>query len=209
MPTRFLFWLLVGLYVACVAKGPLGEGNWAHYPGELVPTSDISGDFVMRQQIRFHAGGEQGSFEAVVQKHCDEVTIVGLTPFGTRAFSIRQRGLEVREEPHNRGAWPFPLRNILLDVHRAYFLPIPKTPKPDGWHEARRGAEIVAERWAAGRLVERSFRRVSGDPPGRIVIRYVLGSSHTHPAREIRLENEWLGYRLDVTTVSREELTCP
>ena len=147
--------------------------------------------------------------EAVIQKYCDELTVIGLTPFGTRAFTIRQRGTQVIAESLAPGAWPFPPRNILIDIHRIYFVPLPATPPAPGIREIPRGDEIMEERWESQRLVERSFRRASGDPPGRIVVTYRSGTTRDAPAPEVRLENEWYGYRLDVTTVSRSELTCP
>ncbi|MCI0548026.1 MAG: DUF3261 domain-containing protein, partial [Candidatus Rokubacteria bacterium] len=142
------------------------------------------------------------------QKHCDEVTVVGLTPFGTPAFAIHQRGLEVRVESSLPGPWPFSPRHVLLDVHRIYFLPLAERAPPDGVHRARRGGETVSERWAAGRLLERSFESATGDPPGRIVVRYPGGATRGEAPREVHLANERHGYEIDVTTLARKALAC-
>jgi hypothetical protein len=177
-------------------------------PGTLVATYDIPGSFLIRQQLRFRFGDEEGSFEAVVQKLCDEVRVVGLTPFGSPAFAIHQRGLDVRVESYLPGPWPFDPRQILLDVHRIYFVPIAEAAPPDAIYAIRHGDETLFDRWSAGRLVERTFRRVDGDPPGRIVVTYPGGVTRGSAPREVRLENERYDYEITVTTLSRTELVC-
>jgi hypothetical protein len=175
----------------------------------LASTGEIAGNFSMRQHIAFEAGDERGGFDALVQKHCDELVVVGLTPFGSRAFSLRQRGVEVEVETRVEIAWPFPPERILLDIHRAFLLPLPDPPPPDGVRELRWKDEVVTERWAAGLLRERRFRRADGMPPEEVVIRYADGISATHPARQLRIDNRRFGYQLEVTTVERHELGCP
>jgi hypothetical protein len=177
--------------------------------GALVATDEIPGNFLMRQQIDLRYGEQSGSFEAVVQKHCDELTVVGFTPFGTRAFSIRQRGLQVSVESHLAGAWPFSPRYVLLDIHRSYFVPIPENPPHEGTRQLTYGAEAILERWSAGRLVERIYRPDPSAPAGGSVVRYVDGATSVAPARHVRLHDERHGYELEVITVFREELTCP
>ena len=194
---------------ACAAPAPPQDGDPGGTADELVPTQEIPGNFLMRQRLHFRAGDEEGDLDAVIQKHCDELTVIGLTPFGTRAFTIRQRGTQVSAESHAPGGWPFPPRRVLIDVHRIYFLPLPEAPPEQGMRQISHGAEIVQERWESQRLVERSFRRASGDPPGRIVVTYRGGTTRDAPAPEVYLENERHGYSLEVTTLSRSELTCP
>ena len=186
-----------------------GPGAGLDPPGELVATEEIPGNFLMRQQIDFRHGEQSGSFEAVVQKHCDELTVIGFTPFGTRAFSIRQRGVEVSVESHLAGAWPFSPRYVLLDIHRSYFVPIPSDPPHEGSRQVSHGGGTILESWSAGRLVERSYRPRPGEPAGSVVVTYVDGATARAPARQVRLRNERYGYELDVTTVYGSELTCP
>ena len=144
----------------------------------------------------------------MVQKLCDEIVVIGFAPFGAPAFTIRQRGLDVRVESHLPGSWPFSPSNILLDVHRTYFLPIPATPPPDGSHATTHGRWLVRERWESGRLIERGIGRTANDDAGEIVITYVGGARRGAPAREIRLENGIHGYRIDIAVVAHERLTC-
>ena len=206
---RLLPFLILLLVLACASDPPPERAAALEPAGALVAVDEIPGNFLMRQQIDFRYGQETGSFEAVVQKHCDELTVIGFTPFGTRAFSIRQQGLQVSVESHLPGAWPFSPRFVLLDIHRSYFVPISENPPHEGTREISRGGESILERWSAGRLVERSYRLDPGGPPGRIVVTYVDGATARVPARHVRLHNERHGYDLEVTTVSRAELTCP
>jgi hypothetical protein len=196
------------LLAGCAVQGPAGEGDASAPFQALASTREIRGNFSMRQQIDYRFGERRGSFEAVVQKRCDVLTLVGFTPFGTRAFSIEQRGREVSARTHVSGTWPFPPHFILLDVHRAYLVPMPERPPADGFRELRHGAERVSETWAAGRLLERRFDRLDTGRPGPILVRYVDGSVPGAPAREIQIANQRHGYELDVTTLSRSELDC-
>jgi len=175
----------------------------------LVSTREIPGNFLLRQSIRFAWQGGQGSLEAVVQKRCEELTVIGFSPFGARAFTITQRDLDVQVENRMTDPAPFSPRFVLLDVHRAYLLPLPDPPPSDGVHEIVRGAEIHRERWSEGRLLERAIARASGDPAGWIVVRYAGGATrHSRPAHVV-LENGWYGYRLEIDTISSADLVCP
>jgi hypothetical protein len=194
--------------LACAARPTPPDADALEARGGLVATQEIAGDFLARQVLRFRFGEAQGTLEAVLQKHCDELTVVGLTPLGTPAFAIHQRGLEVRVESSLPGPWPFSPRRVLLDVHRIYFLPLAGRAPADGVHRARRGSETVSEHWAAGRLLERSFESATGNPPGRIVVTYPGGAARGAATREVHLANERHGYEIDVTTLSWKALAC-
>lgn len=204
---------------ACVEPAPRAAtpGASRGVRSRLLHTAQIEGNFLMQQELRFRHGQQEGSFEAVVQKHCDEVVVIGLTPFGTRAFSIRQRGLEVAVENQLVGKWPFPPENILLDVQRSFLYPIAQPPLSDGVHEATVGAELVRDRWSAGRLLERRIRAVAGPPEGEegeegeeeeIVVRYLGGTTRGSPARNVELRNERHGYEINITTHTYRPLVC-
>ena len=175
----------------------------------LVSTVEIPDDFLLRQHVEFRAGERSGSFEAVVQKRCDELVVIGFTPFGTRAFSIRQRGTEVQAEVHVPGSWPFPPEYILLDIHRAYLVPLPEVPPASEHREIRYGGERVTERWEVGRLVERMFSRAGARRAAAVAVRYVGGETHERIVRETWIENGAFGYELRITTLSRVDLRCP
>ncbi len=206
MTTR-LGWVVTLLSLAC-APGPTpvtGEANPDF--GRLVPTDQISGNFLIRQRIEYEYGEESGTFEAVLQKDCQVLTVIGLTPFGLPAFTIVQRGDEVSVESHLSSPLPFPPRYILYDVHRSYFVPISTTPPRDGSVNLKYRGEMVREHWSSGELVERRFG--VEDRRGEVIVTYRDGSmpGDSHP--DIHLENRRFGYVLDIKTVSRQDLSCP
>lgn len=135
--------------------------------------------------------------------------MIGLTPFGTRAFWIRQRGTEVQAEVHVPGSWPFPPEYILLDIHRAYLVPLPASPPRGGLRELRYGAERVREEWDSGRLMKRSFRWADDGQGQSAAVFYGGEETRKGVERQVRIENEEFGYELEVSTLSRVELTCP
>lgn len=207
MPTRRLA-LLALLLTACAstpepAHAPLGE-----MPGELVPTSDIPGAFLWRQQITGEYGPRTVSFEAAVQKKADVLTVLGLTPFGTRAFVIEQRGTQFTFTKSVPDELPFPPRNMLLDIHRAWFMRLPDdAAAKDGVRTGERAGELITETWRGGRVLERRYRRLDGAPAGDVVVRYgPEGMQDLEPPAEVVIDNGWYGYRLVVKTVEQRRL---
>ncbi len=179
------------------------------YPGVLRPPASFPGDFLLRQHVVATYGARSIAFDAVVQKHGDALTYLALTPFGSRAFMVRQTGTEVAFERWVDRDLPFPPRYILIDLHRVLLAGVAEDggALPDGAHAVTRGEESIRERWEGGRLVERAFRRTSGDPAGEIVIAYDGGMiPGRSPPRRMVLENGWFGYRIELTVVSWEPL---
>src|SRR5689334_10629823 len=102
--------LACALIAAC--GGPPGD------PGTLDPHVGRGVDVMYRQRLTFLQGDEARSFDVVLQLRGDVLTVVALTPFGGRAFSIEQRGSEVTVESASERDLPVPPRRILVDVHR-------------------------------------------------------------------------------------------
>jgi hypothetical protein len=198
--------LLLGVS-GCAARVPSAPPR--PYAGEIPAPGSYPGDFLDRQKIVARYGDRRSGFDAVLQKQGDEVLLVGLTPFGSRAFVLKQSGREISFEAFIAPALPFPPRYILMDVHRVFFsgLAPPGGALPDGLHEDTRDGEILTERWQDGRLTERRFRRADADPPGEIRVDYGqgMGADGTPPAH-IAFYNGWFGYSLDITTVSHQRL---
>jgi hypothetical protein len=162
-----------------------------------------------RQKIVATYGDRSSSFDAVLQKRGDELTLLGLTPFGSRAFVLRQRGTEVSFESFVPQTLPFPPRYILIDVERVFFqwIGADVAAAPDGEREGVRAGEIVKERWKEGRLLRRTFQRVDGRPPGEIVVEYDGGmAADGTPPTHVAFRNGWYGYRLEIATESHETL---
>lgn len=192
--------------VGCATtRGETGAAA-AIYPGELTPPDAHPGEFVRRQKLTARYRGQERSFEAVLQKQGDALTLIGLTPFGSKAFVLEQRGLEVTFTPYLAGDLPFPPRFILQDVHRVYFAGLGEGPRADGEHVAEAHGERIREVWGAGRLLSREYTRLSADPPGTISIVYRGGMACCSSPRQIELENGWLGYHLSIQTVSEQAL---
>jgi hypothetical protein len=174
-----------------------------HTPNEL------PGDFLDRQTIHAVYGKRSASFDAVLQKRGNEIVLIGMTPFGSRAFVLKQTGLDVSFESFVPQELPFPPSYILLDVERVFFGGVAPAGQalPDGSHEAPRDAEIVSETWQGGLLKQRRFRKASGQPAGDVVIDYGPGMPPGGPPPEkITYSSGWYGYRLEIVTVGHQAL---
>jgi len=198
--------LVLPMLLACATARPPPEAHTPpfEYPGTLVEPRTLPGDFMRRQRISAQWKDGGGSFEAVLQKQGNRLLLVGLAPWGSKAFVLEQNGLEVTFRSYVDRELPFPPRNLLLDIHRTYFMGIPGAPLADGEHAAERDGERVVERWAGGRLAERRFARLDGRPPGEIVVVFAQDDSAAVP--RVELQNGWFGYRLSIETLSEEKL---
>ncbi|MCX4247042.1 DUF3261 domain-containing protein [Paraliomyxa miuraensis] len=192
---RLAWGLVVLLAVGCRPKAPPGS-----YPGELVEPSSVARDFMLRQRAEGSYGEREVAFEAVVQKQGDTLMVLTLTPYGSRAFLVEQKGQEVRVEKFIPRDLPFDPRFILLDVQRVFLKGLPDGPRDDGWHRQRIDDEIVRERWEGGRLHERTYARRDRQPKGEIVVRYEGGWVPGERPPSIELHNGWFGYRLVLDT---------
>lgn len=202
MSARCLPGLLL-LLVAC-AGGPQPAGP-RPYPGELVPPGELPGAVLYRQRVETRFPGRPPArFQAVVQKKGDALLVVGLGPMATRAFTIALRGREVTAEYRAPEARALPPGHLLQDVQRAFFRGLPG-PLPDGEHAGQDRGEELRERWAEGRLLERTFQRQ--DAPGRLRLVYEGGWVHGEAPPPVRLENGWLDYELAIETLEARPLT--
>jgi Protein of unknown function (DUF3261) len=194
--------ILLVVVVACAAARPPQR----EYPGTLLPPSRSSGNFVRTQKLVAHYGGETRSMDAVLQKEGDLLTLIGMTPFGSKAFVLQQQGVDVTFKSYVPIELPFPPKYILLDVQRVYFAGISQAPLDDGEHSMERDGERIVERWQGGRLLTRAFTRLSGDPAGAITIVYEGGMAGGTSAKKIEIDNGWVGYQLSITTVQEQPL---
>jgi hypothetical protein len=104
------------------ALAPLLLPRLAECPGSLVPTQDLEGDWVIHERIRVRGDRVDEAYGLVVQKSGPRLVLIGLTPFGAKAFSVTQIGVEVWSESKLGPALPVPPENVLRDLHRAHFL---------------------------------------------------------------------------------------
>jgi len=178
------------------------------YPGVLAPPQALAAraDFLARQSLRGRQGEREIHGEVVVQKQGAALTLLGMTPFGSKAFVIQQGAEGVKSQEFLPGALPFPAEFMLLDVHRALFMGLSEGPGKDGERRGKREGEWVTEVWQDGKLMRRSFRRLDRRPRGTIEIEYVGGMTGERPPARIVLKNGWFGYTVEIATVSWQPL---
>ncbi len=184
------------------------------YPGVLIDSAALPQGLFLRQRIEARFRDEKGgtqtlSFSAVLQSDDGVLSLLALTPYGTRAFLLEQRGQAVRFVAYVDRALPFPPRFVLVDVHRALFRSareVTAAQPPDGTLDVTRDGERIREQWKAGKLIERSFERLDQKPKGIIRVRYGTGMPSDFPVsplpRRIDLHNAWLGYDLAIHTLA-------
>lgn len=200
--TRWLRSLVLLGLCGCVPKAV--DPSQLRYPGELVAVAELAGrgDFLARQTLVGRLGEREIHGQVVLQKRGSELTLIGLTPFGSKAFVIQQGPEGVRSQTIMAGALPFPPEFMLLDVHRALFMGLSGGTGADGERRGEREGEAIRETWADGRLLRRSFRRLDRRPKGTITIEYVGGMAGEQAPAKIIVDNGWFGYRVEISTIS-------
>ena len=167
-PVLLLLASLMAVTASCRTSRAIPPTPPAPDQGRLVPTEQMQGAFLLRQRIvaRFR-DRTVPALDAALQLHEGELSLLGLTPFGTRAFLIRQRGTEVTTESFIAELPPIDPRQVLGDVHRVLFrgLFIGKPPPPDGLHTGRDGDEHLTESWQNHHLTTRTFATAPNAPP--------------------------------------------
>src|SRR5580765_8700790 len=121
---------------------------------ELPPPDAIPGTFEVRQRLKATSPKGGGSFEAVLQKQPGTLTLVGLTPYGSRAFLLQQTKGDVQFTKYVPRDMPFAPTFMLLDIHRvlgSWLGP----PLASGERSGQVGDETIHERWRDGKLLER------------------------------------------------------
>ncbi|MFT3921055.1 MAG: DUF3261 domain-containing protein [Myxococcales bacterium] len=191
----FGLWLCGAL--ACGgARQPSPSMPAREYPGYLAPSGTLGRPFVVQQSLRGTYGEHDLSLDVVVQLANGKLTLVGLTPFGSRAFVLEQVGEQTHFEKFVDREIPFDPKYVLNDVHRVFFRGLP-SPQPDGVHSEEQHGEKVTETWRGGLLVERRFERLDGEPKGAVIARF-SGAAAPVIAPEVKLENQWFGYSIDI-----------
>jgi len=199
-------WLLVLL--ACTPR-PTTPPNPSQmrYPGEFASARELAqrGDFMTRQALVGRYGEREFHGEVVVQKVGEAITLIGVTPFGAKAFVVQQDASGVKGQEIFKGTLPFPPAFMLLDVHRSLFIKL-ADGTGDGTRRGERSGEAITEEWAGGKLLRRTYKRLDRRPKGTITVEYVGGMSGEQPPKVMRLDNGWFGYSVEITTVSWQAL---
>jgi hypothetical protein len=187
------------LCAACARPTPVPVPAQSAHNVVLLPTEQLAPSFVAQQKLSGRYGEREFSLDVVVQLAQGKLTLVGLTPFGTRAFVLEQQGTAIKLEKFIDRELPFDPRYVLDDVHRVFFRKVPGA-QGSGEFSAEDHGERVTERWRDGVLRERSFTRSDG---GQVVVTF-RGAAVPVVAPEVTLRNERFGYTLDVATVSQQ-----
>lgn len=167
-------------------------------PEVLLVPAQIDGSFLVRQKITGQFDGHSQSFEAVLQKQASTLTVIGLTPFGTKAFVLVQEGKNLSFEsflPKGRSL-PLDPNYLLQDIHHAFFL------GPD----SKTSESCTETEGKDGQIRRRTFRR-KDDPGGAAVV--VSYTGHVEGelfAERVTLDNGYYGYLLTIETVSYQAL---
>ncbi len=204
MKRAALMWVLIA--GGCASWGHPPEGGAMRVPGVLVSSEALAqrGDFLARQSLRGRQGEREIHGEVVVQKRGGALTLIGMTPFGSKAFVIVQDARGVTSQEVLPGALPFPAEFMLLDVHRALFMGL--APGTGAERRGKREGERITERWDGPRLLRRTFVRLDRRPRGTIEVEYVGGMTGERPPARIVLRNGWFGYTVEISTVSWQPL---
>jgi hypothetical protein len=207
-------WKLVVLLAACRTTGaiapPPPPRPGAVDSGRLVPTQELGADFSLRQRIEGRYGDKTvPAIDAVLQLRAADLQLVALTPFGTRALVIHQRGTEITTEAFidKDKLPPIDPKDILRDIHRVLFrgLFVGKSAPADGVHTGRDGGDDVSETWRDGHLQIRTFASPGGasDAPA---VRIEFDGAGPIVAPTVRLTNLRLGYQLLIKTFDQQRL---
>jgi hypothetical protein len=188
---------------ACAHPGPPPAAPLVPPTAAEIPPADaLPGTFTVRQKIQATSAKGGGSFEAVLQKRPGKLTLLGLTPYGSRAFLLEQTGATIQFTSYIPRDLPFPPNFVLLDIHRVLDSWLgPPPPGGEGERADRRQGEQVHERWHAGHISERIFTRAAADPPGAITATYQGDGPAGLPAH-VKLVNARLGYEIVIDTLA-------
>lgn len=196
--------LVLFLGTACARPKPPAKVVEVDARGVLLPTDKLAPPFVVQQRIEGKYQGGDATMECVVQLSDGKLTVLGLTPFGTRAFVIEQKGLDVHFQKFIERDLPVQPDAVLFDIHRVFFRALPK-PSSDGVYEAQDQSEMVRETWAGGHLVERRFHSLEGPITNMIVVSF-QGAPAPVIAPHVRITNTAFGYTLEIDNTDQKLL---
>jgi hypothetical protein len=156
---------------------------------DLLPPHSLQAAISLEQLVDVRHGERTGSFHCLLEVDSDQLVLVGLTPFGTRAFVLTLRNDELDVEMGPVPELPAPPERILADLQLALWPTLPPLP----------GLTVVDSRDADAHQV-REFRR------GDVVVIRVTIDNDVRWKGSVRFEHLEQGYELNVRTLRAEEL---
>lgn len=204
MNRTLLLALALTLTLGCGPKPPPRPAPAYALAGVLLPTAELTPPFQIRQRIHGKYQGRDVTIDCVVVLDQGKLSVVGLTPFSTRAFVIEQRGTEVKLEKFVDRDVPFDPAAVLYDLHRVFFRGLSK-PQSDGTHEGVDHGDLVRERWEGGHIVERRMQSLEGPTPQLVVIQFA-GAPAPVIAPRVTLTNVAFAYTLEIENLEQQLL---
>lgn len=197
---RFTLLMAATMFAACAHHPPPPAESGPPPPtaAELPPPDRIPADLTLRQKLTASSAHGGGSFETILQKRPGVLRVLGLTPFGSRAFLLEQHADKVDFTKYIPHDLPFAPTFMLLDIHRVFDRWLDGPPPADGERSGTTATgEPITERFQGGRLRQRVFSAAPGTPPGTITVTYD-GEISPGVAADIVLANDRFGYRLQI-----------
>ena len=171
-------------------------------PGILPPPDAIPGTFAVRQKIVARSKHGNGGFEAVLQKQPGRLTLLGLTPYGTRAFLLEQSAAGgVKLTSYIPRELPFSPEFIVMDIHRVLDEWLGPRPTADGERAGTVRDERVVELWSGGRLTSRAFAPANDPAHPITTISYAPPAAPGSLPAKVSLANARFGYSLVIETL--------
>ncbi|MDX2019522.1 MAG: DUF3261 domain-containing protein [Deltaproteobacteria bacterium] len=203
-------WLFVFFWLwSCAA--PQNRASKSDVPPEsFVNMADVPWNFEWRQTIKADYPNpkqpgtrEAATLEVVLQKQGNVLTMVGLTPMGTRAFVARQQGVTVTSDTQPNKL-PFPAALVFLDVNRSLFVGIGPTALANGWHTQSSHGVDIKDLWRGGLLIDREMFDAQFN--SKLSIRYSPGYKAGMAPDTLVLTNHRFGYSLTIKTLEAAAL---
>ncbi|MEO1935080.1 MAG: DUF3261 domain-containing protein, partial [Myxococcales bacterium] len=177
------------------------SGLRAGCPVEIASANDLPDGLLLRARLRIRVAGHDAAFQVVAQKMSEELIVVGITPYGTRLFELRQRDRRYTVEPEAPEELRIVASYALDALYRAYWIEPPG--EATSWD--RNGERVSESRSEGGG--SREYRQTGwGTGFGSVTIVYDDAAGFPG-ARGAKVENPWCGYRATIILlgVSEEE----
>lgn len=209
---RALLGLSLSTLTSCASsnskpKKPDSPSTRPPYRGPLVRPEEIPGDFLWQQRVSARHLDQEGAFNAVLQKQGRELLVLGLTPFGTRAFSLTQTGKKFKYKQYVPFELPFSPEAVLIDIHRTFFFGLELGALPSSGQRASTWeGESMTDTFHGGHLIKRRFDNVSGVEKSILIAYSGRGYLPFEPSEKVVINNQAYGYTLTVETESTQPL---
>lgn len=184
-------WLLAAGWPACAnRRAPSGGAGCPVVP---VASESLGRAADLRARIEIRSHDQRVGFDVVARSRGGELIVIGLSPHGTRLFTVHQRGRVFEVEPTASPMLEHVALWIVDALHRSHWI-APGAPVP-GETMRESGSSPDAPDHARHR---REFDRPDASPAVAGVAIDYLPPSASGPTSRIEIRNEWCGYDASV-----------